>query len=390
MLWLANVLITPHEFEKLANSFGLEMVENRDLLKEYDVVKINYRNHKPEIKPIADRTHQGWMGFKWRQRMTVEGKLEYNMIVFKKTTGKEPPRRLIDGDEKAAMKSAAAALAVEFADGSDSDSGVCASVPSSKDDSHAEFTEITAQLMSGKGNNGGKPITCLSGWYCCDKGAEWYDNLDVHRTDNTVYLRLDRKLFGHYIDVFAKHLNEHYKTYPEVSSTSAATKGWFLDIGGTGSTASEMKQVTSKFQHFAGPLDYWILDSDLGAEGLDRTLFCDIDDCPAAETCGFDVTFSHTVLEHAKRPWKSFDTIVRLTKKGGLTMYLVPWSYQYHATPDDNYRFSHKALVTLLEDRGFDVLEVGYDICTKPEKMMKRIDEHYGIIWLTYVVGRKR
>ena len=71
-------------------------------------------------------------------------------------------------------------------------------------------------------------------------------------------------------------------------------------------------------------------------------------------------------------------------------MHLVPWSYQYHATPDDNYRFSHKALTTLLEDRGFEVLDVGYDICTQPEHMLKnRKDEHFEKIWLTYVVGRK-
>ena len=71
-------------------------------------------------------------------------------------------------------------------------------------------------------------------------------------------------------------------------------------------------------------------------------------------------------------------------------MHLVPWSYQYHGTPDDNYRFSHKALRTLLEDRGFEVLDVGYDICTQPENMPKnKKDKHYEKIWLTYVVGRK-
>ena len=97
-----------------------------------------------------------------------------------------------------------------------------------------------------------------------------------------------------------------------------------------------MTQVTSKFQHFAGPLEYWKLDSDPAAQGLERTLFCDIEDCPSAETCSFDITFSHTVLEHATRPWLAFDTVARITKKGGLTMHLVPFSYQYHATPDDN------------------------------------------------------
>ena len=366
--WLANVLITPTEYEALANANGLTMVENRDLLAEYDIIKRNYRNQKPDIKPIADRDHQGWMGSKWRQRLTVEGKLIYNMIVLQKPKNNDTAARRLSDDD-------------------DDDIGSCPAVPSAnQDDKRAVFTEITPQLMSGRGKHGGEKMACISGWYCCNKGHEWFDHLDDHRTDNTKYLKLDRNLFGHYIDVFAKHLNEHYETYPE----TAGKTGRFLDIGGTGSTASGMTQVTSKFQHFAGPLEYWILDSDPAAEGLDRTLFCDIDDCPSADTCGFDVTFSHTVLEHAKRPWKSFDTIARITKKGGLTMHLVPWSYQYHATPDDNYRFSHKALITLLEDRGFDVLEVGYDICTKPENMRNRIDEHYDTIWLTYVVGRKR
>ena len=54
-----------------------------------------------------------------------------------------------------------------------------------------------------------------------------------------------------------------------------------------------------------------------------------------------------------------------------------------------DYRFSHKALKSLLEDRGFEVLDVGYDICTKPEGKLKVKDEHFDIIWLTYVVGRK-
>ena len=185
-------------------------------------------------------------------------------------------------------------------------------------------------------------------------------------------------------------MTDFYRTYPASYPKDGAKQGIFLDIGGTGSVASGMQQVTSKFSNFAGPLKYWVLDSDPDAKKLTNAVVCDVDDCPEAADCGYDVTFSHTVLEHAARPWKSFDTIARITKKGGLTLHLVPWSYQYHATPDDNYRFSHKALTTLLEDRGFEVLDVGYDICTQPEHMLKnRKDEHFEKIWLTYVVGRK-
>jgi len=362
--WLANILVTPTEMGKVARKFGLEVVENRDLDAEYRINELNYRNKMPDIKPDRGRSHQGWMGSKWRQRLMLEGKLTYNLLVLQKG-GRTP-------------------IASSFST-IPNDSKTCSTVPSKKseDDPSAQFNEITPQLMSGKGKGGGDKMACISSWYCCNKGTEWYENLDANRTDNTAFLKLSKDLFGHYVDSFAKHLNEHYKTYPEGAA------GRFLDIGGTGSTASGMAQVTSKFQHFAGPLEYWILDSDPGAKELERTLYCDIDDCPKAESCGFDVTFSHTVLEHAQRPWKSFDTIARLTKKGGLTMHLVPFSYQYHATPDDNYRFSHKALTTLLEDRGFTVLEVGYDICTKPNNMLRRIDEHYDVIWLTYVIGRK-
>mmetsp|Transcript_35578 Transcript_35578/g.35783 ORF Transcript_35578/g.35783 Transcript_35578/m.35783 type:complete len:153 (-) Transcript_35578:25-483(-) len=151
-----------------------------------------------------------------------------------------------------------------------------------------------------------------------------------------------------------------------------------------------MKKVTSKFAHFAGPFDYWLLDSDSTAQGIENAVRCDVANCSEAPNCEYDVTFSHTVLEHISRPWDAFDTIARVTKKGGLTAHVVPFSYQYHATPDDNFRFSHKGLESLLEDRGFTVLDVGYDICTKPENVLKKnIDEHFDTIWLVYVIAQK-
>jgi cyclopropane fatty-acyl-phospholipid synthase-like methyltransferase len=364
--WLANSFTTTKEFEAICRRFGLELVEMRDLILEFQIKELNYKNKIPDIRPKYGLTHQGWMGSKLRQKLTVTGKISYNLLVFQKKST-SISRKL--SDIKLPFKSSVSS---------------CSSVPSKDIDSEAaSFPEITSQLMSGQGKNGGSKLDCISSWYCCNKGHEWYDTMEANRTDKTSYLKLPRGIFGHYITSFAKHLNDHYKSYPSNAG------GKFLDIGGTGSTASGMKQVVSKFQHFAGPLEYWILDSDSGAKELERTLHCDIDDCVAAETCGFDVTFSHTVLEHARRPWKSFDTIARITKRGGLTMHLVPFSYQYHATPGDNYRFSHTALISLLEDRNFTVLESGYDICTKPEKMQSRYDEHFDVIWLTYIIGKK-
>jgi SAM-dependent methyltransferase len=367
--WLANSLVSIPELLSMAQSMGMELVEDLDLVEKYKIIEINYKNKKPAIQPFGGRNHQGWMGSKWRQRLTVEGKLTYDLVVLQKkvdfyevsNTGSSREKTLLTDD-------------------------TCESIPKKQSHEEGYKASIIPQLMSGKGDNGGQPISCISGWYCCNKGEEWYQSMTHNRTEKKVdYLLLDQSLFGHYMEVFARHLNDHYRTYPV-----NGTNGRFLDIGGTGSTASGMQQVTSKFQNFVGPLKYWKLDSDPAAKQLEHTVYCDIDDCPAAETCGFDVTFSHTVLEHARRPWLAFDEIARITKSGGLTMHLVPWSYQYHATPGDHFRFSHTALQTLLEDRGFEVLEVGYDICTKQENKKKAVDEHYDVIWLSYVVGRKR
>ena len=151
-----------------------------------------------------------------------------------------------------------------------------------------------------------------------------------------------------------------------------------------------MRQIDKKFAHFAGGLEYWVLDVDPAARRLNNSIVCDVEDCPAAADASFAVTFSHTVLEHVRHPWRAFDTIARVTAPGGLTLHLLPWSYQWHATPADYYRFSHQALRALLEERGFAVEAVGMDVCTKPRRMLRRVDEHFDLIQLTYVVARKQ
>lgn len=376
--WLANSLVTPKQLSSIAESVGWTLVQNRDLGEEYQVNSRNYRNKMPNLSPDGTKTHQGWMGSKWRQRLMLRKILSYNLLVFRKKAarGMDESRQLTDVPEVGA-------------DDTFETVNNCLPIQPlhAGEESRLLFTEITPHLMSGLGKDGGEKIACISGWYCCNKGLEWFDSMEKNRNVRKVsYLQLPRELFQHhYVDIFAQRLNQFYR------KMALDSRGRFLDIGGTGSTASGMTQVTSKFQHFAGPLEYWILDSDVGAKSLnDRTIYCDIDHCPESDDCSFDVTFSHTVLEHAKRPWKTFDTIARITKPGGLTLHLVPFSYQYHATPEDHWRFSHTAVQTLLEDRNFTVWDVGYDLCSKPPHVLEnKIDEHYDTIWLTYVVAQK-
>jgi 2-polyprenyl-3-methyl-5-hydroxy-6-metoxy-1,4-benzoquinol methylase len=331
--WMANTLYTVTELNNISRRYGLELVESRDVLAEFRVVELNYRNKVPPLSVEGTRSHQGWIGSKFRHKLTVEGKIGYFMLVFRRRGAKKPNLKMEQPPLKLDASNPLQSTTTRSI--TTSDESTCASVPTASESQQKTFANITSK------------DECISSWYCCDKHKEYLHKLDTKRTHTHGFLVMDKSLFGNYMEAFAKHLTLFYQSIP-----ADYKSGRFLDIGATGSTASGMTQVTSKFAHFAGPsFEYWMLDSDQGAKSLNRTIYCDICNCPQGESCGFDVTFSHTVLEHASRPEKAFDTIARLTKKGGLTMHLVPWSYQYHATPDDYYRFSHAALKVLVSRR---------------------------------------
>ena len=344
--WLANSLMSPSVLQSTMKSIGLYLKTNRNIGKEYDVIRQNYGNRVSVLPNISEhrryREHQGWLGAMARRTLYVKGVLEYRLMVFEKNTNNVRERRL---------------------------------------------QQILPQQMSGKGKHGGSQLQCLSPWYCCGKGGELWDKLNSSRTDYAKMLFLPRELYSDYMQRFAFYLNQFYANY---SRTKRMLRGRFLDIGATGSTASGMSAVHSKFLHFAGPMEYWVLDADASIKSGPRQISCNIENCTDAKDAHFDVTFSHTVLEHVAHPWLAFDTIARITKKNGLTLHLVPWSYQWHATPEDHFRFSHQSLSRLLTERGFRTLEVGYDICSKPARMKNHKDEHFPLIHLTYIVSQKQ
>jgi hypothetical protein len=72
-----------------------------------------------------------------------------------------------------------------------------------------------------------------------------------------------------------------------------------------------------------------------------------------------------------------------MTKQGDLTLHAIPFSYPHHE--NDGYRLSHLALTTLLEERGFAVLDVGYHICTQ-SKSLRRRDKPVDLVWLTCTI----
>jgi len=329
--WQAPSLVTPTEMVLIAKQFGLQVKEARDLNAEYQINEMHYRNELEAVAVSGDRTHQAWKGSKVRGRCMVLGKMTYHMMVFQKPVTKK----------------------------------TCTSVTvKGKDESGATFAEVSPDNV----NIGGD----LSSSYYCNKGNDWFDRLKANETEASLG-KVEREVFGSYKDAFASRLNEFYKTLP------AKTFGKFVNIAS--GSAKSLKEASQA----AGPLEYWTLAPDTREKN--QTLVCDISYCPAAPDCSFDVTYSHGVLEHTKQPWDALDEIARMTKQGGLTMHVTPFSFPLHG--EDNYRFSHTALKSLLEERGFTVLDAGYDICTK-SKSLRRRDEPFDLVWLTYIVASKK
>jgi 2-polyprenyl-3-methyl-5-hydroxy-6-metoxy-1,4-benzoquinol methylase len=333
--WQAPSLVTPTQMVLICKKFGLVVREARDLNAEYQINEMHYKNELEAVTVSGDRTHQAWKGSKVRGRLMVTGKMTYHMMVFQKPF--RTPK--------------------------------CHSVikRKSKDEEWASFDQVTSENIGGISNDDG-----LLGMYSCGEGREWYD--DGRKANGTESLLggLGKETFGSYQQVFATRLHEFYETLP------ANTTGTFLNIATSSGVADEK---------VAGPLEYWTLLSDSESKSDNKSLVCNLDNCPAAQDCSFYVTASIGVLEHTKRPWQALDEIARMTKQGGLALHVIPFSYPHHE--NDGYRLSHLALTTLLEERGFTVLDAGYDICTK-SKSLRRRDEPFDLVWLTYIVAKKK
>jgi predicted TPR repeat methyltransferase len=72
----------------------------------------------------------------------------------------------------------------------------------------------------------------------------------------------------------------------------------------------------------------------------------------------FDTVLSTQVLEHIEHPQRLLKEAWRLLKKGGIFILTAPFLWQEHSRPRDYYRFSQYSLRFLLEETGFDVIEI--------------------------------
>lgn len=66
----------------------------------------------------------------------------------------------------------------------------------------------------------------------------------------------------------------------------------------------------------------------------------------------FDILFSKDTFEHILNPWDTTNNLTKLLKNNGIILFFVPFSWRYHASPYDTYRYSHTGLQFIIERLG--------------------------------------
>lgn len=112
--------------------------------------------------------------------------------------------------------------------------------------------------------------------------------------------------------------------------------GIMLDVGAKGAPYQD---------HFAAER-YMTLDIDPAVE---PDLCCDLHDI-TWEADYFDTVLATEVLEHLSDPQHAINEMHRILKPGGVCLLSTRFIYQYHADPQDYYRYTHDALNYLLRD----------------------------------------
>lgn len=102
-------------------------------------------------------------------------------------------------------------------------------------------------------------------------------------------------------------------------------------------------------------------DSDKGVGTFDEIELDLLENLPPEFESRFDLTLSHTVLEHVRRPDVAFANICLMSRKYVITV--VPFVQGFHFSPGnfgDFYRFSPMLMRSMYEENGFRVIDEAY------------------------------
>jgi len=108
----------------------------------------------------------------------------------------------------------------------------------------------------------------------------------------------------------------------------------------------------SPYREWIAHTSYLRLDIDPNSQ---PDLCCSVYDI-RSEPEKFDVVIATEILEHLREPHRAIDEFLRVLKPGGVCILSTRFICQYHADPEDYFRFTHDSLRHLF--RGFRVTEV--------------------------------
>ncbi|WP_343588601.1 class I SAM-dependent methyltransferase [Flavobacterium sp.] len=76
------------------------------------------------------------------------------------------------------------------------------------------------------------------------------------------------------------------------------------------------------------------------------------------EDNSFDCAFGTEVLEHCPEPERILKEVYRVLKENGVFFFTVPFLWNLHEVPHDEYRYTPFSLQRHLENSGFDNIEI--------------------------------
>jgi SAM-dependent methyltransferase len=97
---------------------------------------------------------------------------------------------------------------------------------------------------------------------------------------------------------------------------------------------------------------------DFFPRSAEVTYVADIQDMSMIESDHYDSALCIEVLEHVSDPFKAAAEIQRILKPGGVLVISVPHLSRLHDEPHDYYRYTSHGVEHLLQQAGFELLEL--------------------------------